>query len=45
LRGETEQVRELLESEERDERRKDREYWEPLKRELEQMRMSRRRDD
>ena len=32
-----------LEAEEREERRKDREYWEPLKRELEQMRLNRNR--
>jgi hypothetical protein len=45
LRGATEEVRELVESEEREERRRDREYWEPLKRELEQLRMSRRHED
>jgi len=37
-RGETAQVARLLEDEEREERRRDREYWEPLKRELEQFR-------
>jgi hypothetical protein len=36
-------VREALEAEEREERRKDREYWAPLKRELEEFRLSRRR--
>jgi hypothetical protein len=41
LRGETEQVRELLDAEEREERRKDREYWDPLKKELEQLRLTR----
>ena len=41
LRGSVERVRELLEAEERDERRKDREYWAPLKRELEQLRLAR----
>jgi len=34
---------EALEAEEREERRKDREYWAPLKRELEEFRLSRRR--
>jgi hypothetical protein len=36
-------VSEALEAEEREERRKDREYWAPLKRELEEFRLSRRR--
>ncbi len=35
------QVEEALEAEEREERRKDREYWAPLKRELEQLRLAR----
>lgn len=37
-------VSETLEAEEREERRKDREYWAPLKRELEEFRLSRRRE-
>jgi hypothetical protein len=41
LRGDLEQARELLDAEEREERRKDREYWEPLRRELEQLRLAR----
>jgi len=41
LRGDVEQVRELLDTEEREERRKDREYWDPLKKELEQLRLAR----
>ena len=45
VRGETEAVRDLLESEEQDERRRDREYWGPLKAELEQLRKSRPRGD
>jgi hypothetical protein len=36
-------VSETLEAEEREERRKDREYWAPLKRELEEFRLGRRR--
>jgi hypothetical protein len=36
-------VSEALEAEEREERRKDREYWAPLKRELEEFRLGRRR--
>ena len=36
-------VSEALETEEREERRKDREYWAPLKRELEEFRLGRRR--
>ena len=36
-------VREALEAEEREEHRKDRDYWEPLKRELEQIRLDRRK--
>jgi hypothetical protein len=36
-------VREALEIEEREERRKDREYWAPLRRELEEFRLRRRR--
>jgi hypothetical protein len=36
-------VSEMLEAEEREERRKDREYWAPLKRELEDFRLSQRR--
>jgi hypothetical protein len=42
MRGATEETRDLLEAEEREERRRDREYWDPLKRELEQLRLSRR---
>jgi hypothetical protein len=38
LRGDLEKVADALYREEREERRKDREYWEPLKRELEQLR-------
>lgn len=41
LRRDIERVRELLDAEEREERRKDREYWEPLRRELEQLRLAR----
>jgi hypothetical protein len=41
LDGNIERVAELLEHEEKEERRKDREYWEPLKRELEQLRLTR----
>ena len=40
-RGDREQVRELLDAEERQERQKDREYWAPLRRELEQLRLAR----
>ena len=36
-------VSEALEAEEREERRKDREYWAPLRRELEEFRLGRRR--
>ena len=36
-------VSEALEAEEREERRKDREYWAPLKRELEELRLGRRK--
>jgi hypothetical protein len=36
-------VSEALEAEEREERRKDREYWAPLKRELEEFRLGRSR--
>jgi hypothetical protein len=43
VRGDVEQVSELLDSEERDERRKDREYWAPLKKELEQLRLAHRK--
>ena len=42
LRGDVEHVGELLDAEEREERRKDREYWAPLKKELEQLRLARR---
>jgi hypothetical protein len=38
LEGAIEEVRKLLTAEEEEERRRDREYWEPLKRELEQLR-------
>jgi hypothetical protein len=41
LRCDAEQVRELLETEERDERQRDREYWAPLKKELERLRLDR----
>jgi hypothetical protein len=44
LRG-ADDVAAVLEQEEREERRKDREYWEPLKRELEELRLSRRRKE
>jgi hypothetical protein len=37
-------VSETLQAEEREERRKDREYWAPLRRELEEFRLSRRRE-
>jgi len=43
LSGEPTAVGEALEAEEREERRKDREYWAPLKRELEELRMGRRK--
>jgi hypothetical protein len=36
-------VSEALEAEEREERRKDREYWAPLRKELEEFRLGRRR--
>ena len=39
--GDIESVRERIEAEEREERRKDREYWAPLKQELEQLRLAR----
>jgi hypothetical protein len=39
--GDVESVREGIEAEEREERRKDREYWAPLKQELEQLRLAR----
>jgi hypothetical protein len=38
LDGDLERVADALQHEEREERRKDREYWEPLRRELEQLR-------
>ncbi len=41
--GQTDEVSAALESEEREERRKDREYWAPLKRELEAFRLGRKR--
>ena len=41
LAGRLDAVSEALEAEEREERRKDREYWAPLKRELEEFRLSR----
>ncbi len=41
LRGHADDVERALEAEEREERRKDREYWEPLKRELEALRLAR----
>jgi len=44
LLGRLEEVSEALAAEESEERRKDREYWAPLKRELEELRMSRRRE-
>ena len=40
-----EEVNQALEAEEREERRTDREYWAPLKRELEQFRLARKRSD
>jgi hypothetical protein len=40
LREEVSEVAQLLEEEEREERRRDREYWAPLKQELEQLRRS-----
>ncbi len=43
LSAHLEDVTETLEAEEREERRKDREYWAPLKRELEEFRLGRRR--
>lgn len=43
LAAEPEDVSEALAAEEREERRKDREYWAPLKRELEEFRLDRRR--
>jgi hypothetical protein len=43
LRGRTHEVSQALEDEQREHRRRDREYWEPLKRELEQLRQLRRR--
>ncbi len=43
LAARLDEVSEALEVEEREERRKDREYWAPLKRELEEFRLSRRR--
>ncbi|HXK00848.1 MAG TPA: hypothetical protein VMS37_00515 [Verrucomicrobiae bacterium] len=42
LEGSLEAVSRALDEEEREERRKDREYWEPLKRELEDLRRARR---
>jgi hypothetical protein len=36
LRGRTDEVAQALEDEQQEQRRRDREYWEPLKRELEQ---------
>jgi hypothetical protein len=42
LRGDIEEVRRLLDAEERDERLRDRNYWAPLKRELEDLRRKRR---
>lgn len=41
LLGSAEEIGTALEMEEQDERRKDREYWTPLKRELEELRLSR----
>jgi len=41
LRGGIEPVRDLLDAEERQERQKDREYWAPLRQELEQFRLAR----
>jgi hypothetical protein len=41
LSGDIEHLRGVLEAEEREERRKDREYWAPLKLELEQIRLAR----
>jgi len=38
LRGRTDEVAQALEDEQEEQRRRDREYWEPLKRELEQLR-------
>jgi hypothetical protein len=41
MSGATDEVETLLDAEEKQERRPDREYWEPLKRELEQLRRNR----
>jgi hypothetical protein len=41
LQRDLEKVAEALNREEQEERRKDRDYWEPLKRELEQLRRNR----
>jgi hypothetical protein len=43
LGGRTDEVSQALEDEQREHRRRDREYWEPLKRELERLRQLRRR--
>jgi len=44
LSAQPDEVREAPIAEEREERRKDREYWAPLKRELEQLRLGRTRE-
>jgi hypothetical protein len=44
LHGTAEDLRQDLENEQKEERRRDREYWDPLKRELEQLRRERRKD-
>jgi hypothetical protein len=43
LSSSLDEVSEMLDAEEREERRKDREYWAPLKRELEEFRLGRRK--
>jgi len=45
LAGDVDAVEAALAVEERDERRRDRDYWTPLKRELETLRLARRRND
>ena len=45
LRGDSEEVVRLLQEEEGRERRLDRDYWEPLRRELEQLRRARKSDE
>jgi hypothetical protein len=43
--GRTDDVRQSLELEEQEERKRDREYWQPLKQELESIRLKRNRPD